>query len=135
MVYVAFVGNIGIDSEEDIGLEGADVSEHRGAEFGDVVEATVAEVEEVDAFGAEEFRARGGLGLADVYQLLGGGACGGVAESVAAVKTDEEVDFLAHGGQAGDGGAASDLDVVGMRAYEEVLREAVEPGKGNGGFE
>ena len=99
MIDVALVGDIRVNCKDDIGLEDTHTHCHGGTELLDVVEATVAEIQEVDIIHSQDLGAGDGLFLSNLDQFLRRGSLGCVPKSVAAVKADQERDFLAHGGQ------------------------------------
>ena len=135
MVGMTLVGNIGIRGEDDIGSEYSHAGGDGFAQVSFGIETAVLHFQEVHIVHAEHCRTFQGLLPADFDKILGSGALRGIGKSVAAVEADEKAHALSERDQLGNGGAGTDFDVIGMRAYEEIAGKTLQLGKRGGCFQ
>ena len=90
MVDVALVRNIGVDREDDLGLDVSDCNCDGGSEVLDLVESAVGEAQKVHVGDTQALCAFKALGLSDVDKFLGCGAFGCEVQTIAAVQADEK---------------------------------------------
>ena len=124
MVRVALGGHVGIRCENDIRPKVPDHTGDLAAQVLGGIEAAVTEIEKAKVLHAEKGGRVAGLPAPELGKLLRLQIHIQLVRAVAPVGADQKADLLPLRRQAGGCGAGADLDIVRVRADEEIAGKA-----------